>query len=293
MSVLTCAVCERPMRQAPKSLPQGEARCHSCRRNSRGERPTTCAYCGKAFESRTSRSGWSRFCSARCANRANSEDRRVVERICEWCGKSFMPSHHHDGERRQRYCAKACWLEATAQVASCPVYFPSCSKCGVVFVARRSGVRTCPEHCGYQPLAGSTKIVTCKTCGGTFPYVITGPGSGPTYCPPCAKTASRVAQRNVRALRRARKRGVAYEYVIRRKVFERDGYVCYLCDKQLAPETKVPHPDAPTIDHVRPLAKGGAHTYANIRTACFMCNALKSDRWEGTVGGPSVAADAA
>lgn len=33
------------------------------------------------------------------------------------------------------------------------------------------------------------------------------------------------------------------------------------------------------IDHVKPLAKGGAHVLANLRPACRPCNLRKSDRW--------------
>lgn len=34
-------------------------------------------------------------------------------------------------------------------------------------------------------------------------------------------------------------------------------------------------------DHVKPLAKGGAHMLANLRLACSRCNNVKSDRWLG------------
>ena len=33
------------------------------------------------------------------------------------------------------------------------------------------------------------------------------------------------------------------------------------------------------IDHVKPIAKGGAHTLANVRPACAPCNQRKSDKW--------------
>jgi 5-methylcytosine-specific restriction endonuclease McrA len=34
-------------------------------------------------------------------------------------------------------------------------------------------------------------------------------------------------------------------------------------------------------DHVKPLAKGGAHVLANLRPACRRCNSSKKDRWDG------------
>lgn len=39
--------------------------------------------------------------------------------------------------------------------------------------------------------------------------------------------------------------------------------------------------DWDTLDHVKPLAKGGAHTLSNIRPACRSCNSSKNDTWEG------------
>jgi len=35
--------------------------------------------------------------------------------------------------------------------------------------------------------------------------------------------------------------------------------------------------DAPELDHVAPIAKGGQHTYANTQLLCRACNAAKSD----------------
>ena len=36
------------------------------------------------------------------------------------------------------------------------------------------------------------------------------------------------------------------------------------------------------IDHVKPLAKGGAHCLANLRPICTSCNSRKSDKWPFT-----------
>lgn len=33
------------------------------------------------------------------------------------------------------------------------------------------------------------------------------------------------------------------------------------------------------VDHVKPLAKGGAHILANLRPICVPCNSRKADRW--------------
>lgn len=43
---------------------------------------------------------------------------------------------------------------------------------------------------------------------------------------------------------------------------------------------------ADTIDHVKPLAKGGAHILCNLRPACTPCNTRKGVRWPYTSSSP-------
>ena len=73
------------------------------------------------------------------------------------------------------------------------------------------------------------------------------------------------------------KRGAYVEDVWRSKVFERDRYRCQLCGKAVKRDAEVPHPKAPVLDHIIPLAEGGTHEYRNVQTAHFMCNSIKSD----------------
>ena len=47
------------------------------------------------------------------------------------------------------------------------------------------------------------------------------------------------------------------------------GNRCWLC----------PDGTFETVDHVKPLAKGGPHMLANLRPACKSCNSSKNDRW--------------
>jgi 5-methylcytosine-specific restriction endonuclease McrA len=38
---------------------------------------------------------------------------------------------------------------------------------------------------------------------------------------------------------------------------------------------------ATSIDHVKPLSKGGQNLLANLRPACISCNARKGGKWYG------------
>lgn len=46
------------------------------------------------------------------------------------------------------------------------------------------------------------------------------------------------------------------------------GHRCWMCGAA-----------ADAVDHVKPLAKGGAHMLANLRPACKRCNSTKKDKW--------------
>lgn len=69
------------------------------------------------------------------------------------------------------------------------------------------------------------------------------------------------------------------------KLIKRDNNICYICNKEcnindytFVSNTKVAGNYYPSIDHVIPLAKGGTHSWDNVRLAHRICNSLKSDK---------------
>lgn len=83
----------------------------------------------------------------------------------------------------------------------------------------------------------------------------------------------------VKAKRRdACKRGaVMVESYTNREIFERDDWICYICQFKLDPKEKDPRWQA-TVDHVKSLHGNGDHTRKNSRCACRSCNAWKCNR---------------
>lgn len=55
------------------------------------------------------------------------------------------------------------------------------------------------------------------------------------------------------------------------KIFERDQYKCFYCEKQLTRFTA-------TLDHIMPVAEGGGNDIGNLITACLHCNSRKQKR---------------
>jgi 5-methylcytosine-specific restriction endonuclease McrA/transposase len=83
---------------------------------------------------------------------------------------------------------------------------------------------------------------------------------------------------------RCKKYGVRYDSSVKRDdVLKRDKYTCQICGKKCNPNDKswgTSGPDYPTLDHIVPLAKGGAHVWANVQCACGLCNSYKRDLLE-------------
>ena len=57
----------------------------------------------------------------------------------------------------------------------------------------------------------------------------------------------------------------------REKVFERDGFKCHYCQKQLTRFTA-------TLDHIQPVSRGGDNSLGNLVTACLHCNSRRGNR---------------
>lgn len=66
-------------------------------------------------------------------------------------------------------------------------------------------------------------------------------------------------------------------------VFERDGWVCGLCGEPVSPDVVYPAPLSASLDHVVPLSRGGAHSFANSQLAHLACNVRKGAREDVSV----------
>lgn len=269
----------------------------------------TCAVCGAALPSLAQASA--RYCSKRCSLAGQprcsepgcERPRRAkglcnphykqlqgasayarVEVPCDWCGA--LVSKHKTARYERRYCSLACrdewrWWNCTPLVCAVPADHPV-----------RSTQIACalpPDHPVVStrvPLSHPSRVPAywrwaswrvfypdCEVCGRLFatPYTI-------KTCSESCRAAKRRADRNeARMRRRARKRDGFVAPVYRYKIHERDKWICHICGTKVHRSRKVPHPKAPVLDHVVPLAAGGTHEPANVATAHFLCNSLKSD----------------
>jgi 5-methylcytosine-specific restriction endonuclease McrA len=61
-------------------------------------------------------------------------------------------------------------------------------------------------------------------------------------------------------------------------VYTRDGWTCQLCRKPIDQSIAWPHPMSPSVDHIVPLSRGGAHALSNVQSAHLGCNSSKCDK---------------
>lgn len=189
-----------------------------------------------------------RFCFD-CSPRPEPKPRRqytpkqVMRAICgnQACGVEFVQTLE-----RQRFCQPKCANTVNNRKGNAR--------------RRNSEAREC-RHCrkSYTPEYGSLRTYYCTL--------------------DCRRKAINLRTGGNTHRRRARKFGVSYSPVNRRKVFERDGWKCYLCGCDTPMEMSGAREDnSPELDHVVPMSRGGAHSYENTRCSCRACNLAKSDK---------------
>jgi hypothetical protein len=91
--------------------------------------------------------------------------------------------------------------------------------------------------------------------------------------------ASSEYKRRVNAGRNARRVCAAVvERYDPRSVFERDGWVCYLCGFTIDESLRFPDPLSASIDHLEPLSRGGSDALDNVGATHLRCNMAKGNR---------------
>ena len=64
-------------------------------------------------------------------------------------------------------------------------------------------------------------------------------------------------------------------------IWQRDNGICRLCHQLIDPTLKWPNPMAKSLDHIRPISKGGTHEPSNVQLAHLKCNWSKGNRLIG------------
>jgi 5-methylcytosine-specific restriction endonuclease McrA len=232
---------------------------------------------------------------------AESDYRRLAP-ACH-CGRPTKPKLGASG-RQPMYCRQACKQKAyearhpsrpkkIKQPTLCAYFAKHCTGCGAAGGARRDWSR-CHECIRRDGLAAARLshrlmceakhkaaglVAKCGECSCSF--CPTYGYSHATLCQVCAAERLKASNRASKAARKARERRALVDRVDPFVVFERDGWACRMCGTHTPREKRGTYePDAPELDHIKPLSKGGEHSYANTQCCCRRCNGIKSDRYE-------------
>jgi len=129
---------------------------------------------------------------------------------------------------------------------------------------------------------------TCVGCNISKPYTeyyksTTSKKDGYNrYCIQCCKVnrsleavrkRDRTSRISYRQEYRAKELGIHYEEgILLVEVFRTHRGICYICESWVAAGHA-------SLDHIRPLSKGGTHTHDNIGLTHIKCNLRKSDKY--------------
>lgn len=254
--------------------------CHACKRQkahsnlSAGLR--NCVTCGKEFSAKANQ----KHCSDVCRNgtKMTREQYRESVRLgakyafkCINCGNDAYRRPGGNSLKRgyeNKYCSRDCMREHLAKASS---------EKQAAELLLRNEIRAI-KRLGKATYKPTLKRCNCKTCGTKFIAKLGG-GLYKQKCNACLDEVAKRARRIHKSKRRAACRGVSAESIDPIKVFDRDKWQCKLCGKR-TPKLKrgTYEDDAPELDHIVPLSKGGAHSYANTQCACRKCNRVKAGR---------------
>ena len=234
-----------------------------------------CAHCGvvmRLLPCKMSTNTCSRQCSAALKVIAKGQTLRVGSIVnCHGCGITTTKTVKKADSGR--YCSRQCDVGSTSRVSkerhalariqAAWAWKPSLLVVAETDALRRIGKRTIRQ---YRTERG------CTHCG----TPVVGLLNWTRMCKPCKAAAHRRQVRIAKAARKARMKGVRRDSIDPIAVFERAGWLCYICGDETPRFLRgTCEPSAPELEHIVALANGGTHTWDNVDCACRSCNQAK------------------
>lgn len=223
-----------------------------------------CRNCDRPFEERIGKQGRPRvFCSDECSS--------------QWEYEESEPSRIRRLARSRGYRAKAFAAKKAKQARA------FCRQCRVELIGRRR--KFCSYTCNQAAITAAKAArsgaaqgsFACVECGSSFSTTTYAKNLPRKFCgPECRKRNS--DRLRTRARRAATRTLVVFAFDPI-SIFQRDQWKCQACGVETPIELKGTfEPNAPELDHIVPLSRGGFHAPDNCRCLCRSCNADKGDQ---------------
>ena len=194
---------------------------------------------------------------------------------CHHCRQEFKPRL----TRHSTYCSRGCSFSSKSAAPFSDIWITACIGCSRMFTAKRNR-KYCSPKCHPRAKWVSVMPTTkeCAACGAHYNPISTG-GAPSSYCSEGCRAAVAASRKRIeRAKRKALLAETTVESVDPYVVFTRDRWRCQLCRVKTPRSKRGSYDDdAPELDHIIPLARGGQHSYLNTQCSCRKCNCLKSD----------------
>lgn len=149
----------------------------------------------------------------------------------------------------------------------------NCASCASPISAKRAGTTGKCGGCNsfiYGRLKGHATWVehSCGYCGISYSGQVRN-----SYCTETCRRSANNEKRDIIRRMDAANDNVASHGV---DVLERAGWRCEACGIDTPKELRgKAHPQAPEVDHIVPLARGGKHELSNLQCLCKRCNISK------------------
>ena len=155
-----------------------------------------------------------------------------------------------------------------------------CTTPGYSNPLRARGLCSTHYNRAHQPNRHTPKPTSCTVCG-TPLMRSTKSDRRPVCSASCRKTLSGhkgTYNWATDAANRARRHGATViDIFTAEEIFVRDNWTCNICHTPVDRHADPLDRNAPSIDHVKPLAKGGTHTRDNTACTHLRCNSAKQD----------------
>lgn len=221
-----------------------------------------CKTCGKEITEKSHKPGKIRkYCSYECYKiDKNIKEFKYVE--CQYCHKKFKETR----DRPNLFCSRSCSakyysLEASKHKNNKKLNNDHHNELLKIYKEKLKELEQIQFKIDHEKY--------CIVCGEFF---IGKTIQQITCSPECQKRYG-----NQRHDKRIYRNGKPDLSISLNKVYERDKGICQICGKKIYFSDNTNADDYPSIDHIKPLAKGGLHQWDNVQLACRICNSLKKD----------------